>query len=95
MPGLRKRFKENLAPVKDMDKLNVKKTLDCIGFFCPLPIVKTKIELESMKPGDVLEILADDPGFEEDIKIWCQMTGEILAGIEKEGNVIKGYVKKK
>jgi TusA-related sulfurtransferase len=78
-----------------MDKIKASKTLDCVGLFCPLPIVKTKLELENMKSGDILEILADDPGFEEDIRVWCQMTGNVLTQIIKEGNIIKGYVEKR
>jgi len=48
-----------------------------------------------MNPGQVLEIMADDPGFEKDLPAWCRMTGEILIGMEKENGLFKGYVKKK
>ena len=71
------------------------KTLDCVGLFCPMPIVKTKFELENMNVGDVLEIVADDPGFLKDLPVWCQMTGNQLMEIKKEGFLLKGYVKKK
>jgi len=71
------------------------RTLDCTGLFCPVPIVKTKIEFEKMKPGEVLEVLADDPGFEKDLPAWCKMTGEQLLMMEKDGSVFKGYVTKK
>ncbi|MDD5687423.1 MAG: sulfurtransferase TusA family protein [Elusimicrobia bacterium] len=75
--------------------MKIDKTLDCSGLFCPMPIVKTKLELEKMKPGEVIEIIADDPGFEKDLPAWCQMTGEKLLEVKKEGNIIKGYVVKK
>ena len=75
--------------------MNKNKTLDCVGLFCPMPIVKTKQELDKMCSGEVLEISADDPGFEKDIKAWCETTGEDLVGIEKEGKITKGYIKKK
>ncbi|MFH1228277.1 MAG: sulfurtransferase TusA family protein [Planctomycetota bacterium] len=71
------------------------KTLDCVGLFCPMPIVKTKQEIDVMKPGEVLEISADDPGFEKDLPAWCRMTGEQFMNIEKEGRIFRGYVKKK
>jgi len=71
------------------------KTLDCVGLFCPMPIARTKQELDKMKPGQILEILADDPGFEKDLPAWCRMTGENFIGIEKANSLIKGYVKKK
>lgn len=71
------------------------RTLDCIGLFCPMPIIKTKQELDTMQSGQVLEILADDPGLEKDLPAWCNITGEIFLGLEKEGNILKGYVRKK
>lgn len=71
------------------------KTLDCIGLFCPMPVVKTKLELETMNSGEVLEILADDPGFEKDLPAWCEMSGEKFLELKKEGLTIKGYVMKK
>ena len=33
--------------------------------FCPMPVVKTQLELEKMQSGEILEITADDPGFEK------------------------------
>ena len=75
--------------------MNIKKSLDCIGIFCPMPIVKTKLELEKMKSGEVLEIIADDPGFEKDLPAWSEMSGEKFLEIKKEGSIIKGYVMKK
>jgi len=71
------------------------RTLDCTGLFCPMPIVKTKREIDTMQPGEVLEVLADDPGFEKDLPAWCRATGDIFLDMEKEGPVFKGYVKKK
>jgi len=75
--------------------MNSDRMLDCIGLFCPMPIARTKQELDKMNPGQVLEIMADDPGFEKDLPAWCRMTGEILIGMEKENGLFKGYVKKK
>ncbi len=60
-----------------------------------MPIVKTKLELEKMKSGEVLEIIADDPGFEKDLPAWSEMSGEKFLEIKKEGSIIKGYVMKK
>jgi len=75
--------------------MDIKKTLDCAGLFCPMPVIKTKFELEEMRSGEILEIISDDPGFEKDLTVWCEMTGEKLIGIRKEGNILKGYVQKK
>jgi len=74
--------------------MKIDKTLDCTGLFCPVPIIQTKLEIEKMKPGEILEILADDAGFEKDLPAWCKLTGEEFIEIKKEGNILKGYVKK-
>ncbi|MBI4649792.1 sulfurtransferase TusA family protein [Candidatus Desantisbacteria bacterium] len=75
--------------------MEINKTLDCIGLFCPMPVIKTKMELENMKSGEVLEILADDPGFIKDLPAWCIMSGENFLEIKNENGVVKGYVMKK
>ncbi|MDH4213501.1 MAG: sulfurtransferase TusA family protein [Candidatus Thorarchaeota archaeon] len=50
-------------------------SLDCVGLFCPQPLFQTKQAIESIEPGQILEILADDPAAEEDIKRFCKRTG--------------------
>ncbi|MFH1783820.1 MAG: sulfurtransferase TusA family protein [bacterium] len=75
-----------------MDKT---KSLDCTGLMCPMPVVKAKLELEEMKSGEVLEVVADDPGFEKDFPAWCKQTGNTFIELEIENGVFKGYVMKK
>ena len=71
------------------------KTLDCTGLFCPMPIANAKVEINKMKAEEILEVLADDPGFEKDLPVWCRITGNEFLGIWKEGSIYKGFVKKK
>jgi tRNA 2-thiouridine synthesizing protein A len=71
------------------------KSIDCTGLFCPMPIVRTKQEMEGMKPGEILEITADDPGFESDLPAWCGMSGEKFMEMKKEGPFFVGYVEKR
>ncbi|MBI4667819.1 MAG: sulfurtransferase TusA family protein, partial [Elusimicrobia bacterium] len=68
--------------------------LDCVGLFCPMPIMKTKQELDAMKSGEILEILADDPAFEKDLPAWCRASGQQFMKIVKEGPLLKGYVRR-
>jgi len=70
------------------------RTLDCIGLFCPMPIVKTKIKLEGMEEGMILEVLADDPGAKSDFPAWCQATGNKLFEVEEENGILKFYIQK-
>jgi tRNA 2-thiouridine synthesizing protein A len=70
------------------------KTLDCVGLYCPMPIVQTSLKIKEMKTGEVLEILADDKGIKQDMPAWCQTTGNECLGVEEAGREIKVYVKK-
>jgi len=69
-------------------------TLDCIGLYCPMPIVKTAKKIKELKTGEVLEVIADDKGIKQDMPAWCQTTGHECLGIEESGGEIKVYVKK-
>ena len=69
-------------------------TLDCVGLYCPMPIVKTAEKFKQLKPGEVLEVVADDKGIKQDMPAWCKATGHEYLGMEEEGEEIKVYVKK-
>ncbi|MGB9721791.1 MAG: sulfurtransferase TusA family protein [bacterium] len=71
-----------------------KVTIDCIGLFCPQPIFQTRLELDKLNPGDILELLADDPAAEEDIKAFCRRTGNGLIKIESKGNILRFLIRK-
>ena len=77
-----------------MKNLKLKAVLMLLDFFCPIPIVKLRIELENLEKGDIVELIADDPSIEEDLPNWCKETGHILIHLEKEGEIYKGYIKK-
>ncbi|MFC2033722.1 sulfurtransferase TusA family protein [Chloroflexota bacterium] len=70
-------------------------SLDCMGLYCPMPIVKTAAKIKELKIGEVLEIVADDKGIKLDMPAWCQVIGHEFLEVEEEGNEIKVYVKKK
>ena len=71
---------------------NVK--LDACGLQCPGPIMKVNTAISGMNFGEVLEVKATDPAFKNDIKAWCNNTGNILAGLKKENGATIAYVKK-
>ncbi len=70
------------------------RTLDCIGLYCPEPVFRTRIELDKMDVGEVLEMLADDPAAEEDIKSLVKRTGHELLESSKRGNVLRFLIRK-
>jgi len=60
------------------------KTLDVRGLFCPEPVFRTKIEVEALKVGECLQVLADDPAAEEDITRWAKRTGQELLSFRRD-----------
>lgn len=70
-------------------------TVDAVGLFCPMPVVKLKIEMENVGLNQVVELLADDPGVLEDLPAWCKETGNKLLSIKKnEDGIFVAYVEK-
>ena len=52
--------------------------LDARGLNCPLPILRTKKTLNDMTQGQVLKIVATDPGSVRDFQAFCKQTGNQL-----------------
>ena len=69
--------------------------LDCVGLFCPMPIAKTKEEIENIEVGQILKVEADDPAAEEDISRWAKRVGHELLRLEKSGNIITFWIRRK
>ncbi|ALG67744.1 sulfurtransferase TusA family protein [Beggiatoa leptomitoformis] len=62
------------------------KELDASGLNCPLPILKTKKELNTMQMGEILHILTTDPGSVKDFDAFARQTGnKLLASTEENG----------
>ena len=66
-----------------------------MGLFCPMPIAKTKEEIENLEIGQILKVEADDPAAEEDISRWARRAGHEVLSIERSGNIITFWIKKK
>jgi TusA-related sulfurtransferase len=75
-------------------ELQVDRTLDCLGLFCPMPIVKTREAMKAMAPGQVLVVLSDDPASDADMRSWAQRTGNELVAVTKDGSVYRFLVRK-
>ena len=68
--------------------------IDCIGLFCPMPIVKTREAMRGMDPGDLLAMLSDDPASDADMESWCRITGNELVEVSREAGVYRFLVRK-
>lgn len=69
-------------------------TLDCSGLACPMPILKTKKAVDGLQIGQILEMIATDPGSTSDIEAWTQKTGHELVDSSVDGNKYTFYIKK-
>ena len=69
--------------------------LDCVGLYCPMPIIQTKERIDDLAQGQVLEVVADDKGIVTDMPAWCKSTGHELVGMEERGGEWHVYVRKR
>jgi len=60
--------------------------LDARGLNCPLPILRARKSIQTLSPGQVLHIVATDPGSVKDFEAFCKQTGnELLAATQESG----------
>jgi tRNA 2-thiouridine synthesizing protein A len=69
-------------------------TVDARDLACPMPIIKTKKALDGMKVGEVLKMIATDPGSVSDMKAWTGKTGHELISYEESDGQYVFYVRK-
>ena len=68
--------------------------IDCLGLFCPMPILKTREAMKALRAGQVLEMVSDDPASEADMKSWSAKTGHDLIEIDRDGAVYRFLIRK-
>lgn len=75
--------------------MNFDKELDARGLNCPLPILRAKKSLAEIAAGQVLKIVATDPGSVKDFQAFAKQTGnELLSSAEANGEFVF-FMKKK
>ncbi len=75
--------------------MNFDKEFDASGLSCPLPIVKTKKALADMGAGQVLKVVATDPGSVADMQAFTEQTGHALLETAAEGGKHVFFIRKK
>jgi len=63
--------------------------LDARGLLCPIPVIRTQDTVRTLAAGDVLEVIATDPGVLHDIPTWCRVHGHELLATSEENNEIR------
>lgn len=74
---------------------NFDKDLDVRGLNCPLPILRAKKALGDLASGQVLRVLATDPGAVKDFQAFAKQTGNELLSQDDQGGVFTFFMKKK
>lgn len=69
-------------------------TLDARGLNCPLPILKAKKEINKIGSGEVLKIIATDPGSVKDFEAFTKQTGHDLLESSESGGEFTFLIKK-
>jgi tRNA 2-thiouridine synthesizing protein A len=75
--------------------MNFDKELDARGLNCPLPILRAKKSLNDMQSGQVLKIVATDPGSVKDFQAFAKQTGNDLLQQAEAGKEFVFYLKRK
>jgi len=68
--------------------------LDCVGLFCPMPVLKTREAMRRLEPGQILEMMSDDPASEADVRSWTTRTGNDLMEIDRNGATFRFLIRK-
>jgi len=68
--------------------------LDCSGMLCPLPVVKATKAIKQMEVGQVLKMIATDPGAPPDMAAWSRQTGNEILDQSQEGNKYIFYIRR-
>ncbi|MAG57735.1 MAG: hypothetical protein CMJ83_15720 [Planctomycetes bacterium] len=70
-------------------------SIDCKNMLCPMPVVKTRKAIKGMEIGQILQMIATDPGVVPDMSAWEKQTRhEIVYQDEIEGGVFRFQIKK-
>jgi tRNA 2-thiouridine synthesizing protein A len=65
-----------------------------VGFFCPVPIIKSGARIRGMEAGQILEVISDDRVILVDMPNWCRGAGHEYLGYFEEQQEIHLFVKK-
>jgi TusA-related sulfurtransferase len=71
-----------------------KASVDALGLQCPLPVFHARDALFDLAPGDLLEVLADDPQAPSDFEKWCPKNGHRLIAVEVRGLAFRMLIEK-
>ena len=75
-------------------RIQYQEYLDAKGLNCPLPVLKAKLALTRMQPGEILYVEATDPHARIDFEAYCARTGHDIIRISETGGVIEFLIRR-
>lgn len=84
---------QGLTP--DETTMEAQKEIDTRGMNCPLPILKAKKALADMASGEVLKVVATDPGSMRDFQAFARQTGHELLQQQTAGSEFIHFLKRR
>jgi tRNA 2-thiouridine synthesizing protein A len=87
-------FPKSELPMSD-SMIPVDREVDARGLNCPLPILRAKKALNELTSGQVLRILATDPGADRDFEAFSRQTGNALLGVEQHDDARAFYLQRR
>lgn len=78
-----------------MTDLDIKLKVDASGLSCPLPIVRTAQAMKTVSSGDLVEVIATDPGSVKDFDAWSKSTGNVLVEQDSNGGKFRFVLRRK
>jgi len=73
---------------------DVHTTVDAKGLSCPMPIVKTAQAVKTVPAGELIEVLATDPGSVKDFAAWTRSTGNAIVDQTEADGVYRFLIKR-
>ena len=68
--------------------------IDCVGLYCPEPLFRTRQEMDDVAPGEIVEVLADDPAAEEDLTRFAKRAGHEVVKVIHEEDTVRIRIRK-
>jgi tRNA 2-thiouridine synthesizing protein A len=78
-----------------MADLDIKLKVDASGLSCPMPIVRTAQAMKTVSTGDLVEVIATDPGSVKDFDAWSKSTGNALVAQDAVGGKFRFVLRRK
>lgn len=68
--------------------------LDLRGLYCPMPVFKTREEIENVPIGGTILVIADDPAAAEDIPRWAKRSGHEVLDVIRQGGEVRVLIRR-